>query len=141
MTVPIWVTGTVFQLGLSWTSDKLQDRRWHTVGLFCLGAFACIVSAFVKAVVAKYIMMCLLVAGLYTGLPLMLNWTSECIPFPDQKRSVAIAFVNCFGHLAIIYGALLAVAAPYLFKLLPKEPATKTEREIWALQARPEEME
>jgi predicted MFS family arabinose efflux permease len=162
----IWITGTVFQLGLSWTSDKQQDRRWHTVGLFCLGAFACIVYAFVKAVVAKYIMMCLLVAGLYTGLPLMLNWTSECIPFPDQKRSVAIAFVNCFGHLAIIYGsylwpsvnapqhlivfatffstcifgALLAVAVPYLFKLLPKEPATKAEREIWALQARPEEM-
>ncbi|KAJ3530612.1 hypothetical protein NM208_g9250 [Fusarium decemcellulare] len=163
MTVPIWITGAVCQLALSWTSDKAQDRRWHTVGLFALSAAACLVSAFVKPAVAKYVMMCCLVAGLYTGLPLMLNWTSECIPFPDQKRSIAIAFVNSFGHLAIIYGsylwpstnapqhllgfatltaacgggALLAIAAPWIFKLLPKEPATKAERDIFALQGQP----
>ncbi|KAF4471530.1 major facilitator superfamily transporter [Fusarium albosuccineum] len=163
MTVPIWITGAVCQLALSWTSDKAQDRRWHTVGLFALSAAACLMSAFVKPAVAKYVMMCCLVAGLYTGLPLMLNWTSECIPFPDQKRSIAIAFVNSFGHLAIIYGsylwpstnapqhllgfttltaacgggALLAIAAPWIFKLLPKEPATKAERDIFALQGQP----
>ncbi|KAJ3960296.1 hypothetical protein N0V92_003032 [Colletotrichum tropicale] len=86
MTVPIWITGAVCQLALSWTSDKTQDRRWHSVGLFGLAAVACLVSAVVKSAIAKYVMMCLLVAGLYTGLPLMLNWTSESIPFPDQKR-------------------------------------------------------
>lgn len=159
MTVPIWITGAVCQLALSWTSDKTQDRRWHSVGLFGLAAVACLVSAVVKSAIAKYVMMCLLVAGLYTGLPLMLNWTSESIPFPDQKRSVAIAMVNSFGHLAIIYGsylwpstgapqhlvgfstltatcglgALLAIAAPGVFRLLPKQPVTKVEREIMAL--------
>jgi sugar phosphate permease len=162
MTVPIWITGTVTQLVLSWTSDKTLDRRWHSFGLFVLSAVACIISAFVSSAVAKYVMMCLLVAGLYTGLPLMLNWTSEMIPFPDQKRSIAIAFVNSFGHLAIIYGsylwpsgnapqhllgfatltgtcglgALLAIAGPYIFKLLPKQPATKAERELVALHER-----
>jgi MFS family permease len=162
MTVPIWITGTVAQLVLSWTSDKTQDRRWHTVGLFGGSLVGCVVSTFVATDVAKYVMMCVLVAGLYTGLPLMLNWTSECIPFPDQKRSIAIAFVNSFGHLAIIYGsylwpssnapqhvlgfatltgatgfgALLAVAAPFLFSLLPNEPATKAEREIVELHRR-----
>ncbi|KAF4869173.1 MFS transporter prlL [Colletotrichum siamense] len=159
MTVPIWITGAVCQLALSWTSDKTQDRRWHSVGLFGLAAVACLVSAVVKSAIAKYVMMCLLVAGLYTGLPLMLNWTSESIPFPDQKRSVAIAMVNSFGHLAIIYGsylwpstgapqhlvgfstltatcglgALLAIAAPWVFRLLPKQPVTMVEREIMAL--------
>ncbi|KAM5355029.1 hypothetical protein ACJ41O_001675 [Fusarium nematophilum] len=160
MTVPIWITGAVSQLAFSWTSDKTQDRRWHSVGLYGLAAVACLVSVLVGGAVPKYVMMCFLVAGLYTGLPLMLNWTSESIPFPDQKRSIAIAFVNSFGHLAIIYGsylwpstnaprhilgfatltascgggALLAVAAPWIFKLLPKEPVTKAEREILALQ-------
>lgn len=159
MTVPIWITGAVFQLALSWTSDRTQDRRWHTVGLFALSTATCLVSALVSSQVAKYVMMCFLVAGLYTGLPLMLNWTSEMIPFPDQKRSIAIAMVNSFGHLAIIYGsyawpstnapqhlmgfsiitaacglgAVLAIAAPWIFKLLPKEPATKAEREVLAL--------
>ncbi|KAH7153844.1 major facilitator superfamily domain-containing protein [Fusarium sp. MPI-SDFR-AT-0072] len=160
MTVPIWITGAVCQLALSWTSDKLQDRRWHSCGLYGLAAVACIISAFVHSAIAKYVMMCLLVAGLYTGLPLMLNWTSESIPFPDQKRSIAIAFVNSFGHLAIIYGSYLwpstnapqhlvgfatltatcgfgcviAIVAPWYFKLLPKKPVTKAERELVVLQ-------
>ncbi|KAH7470262.1 hypothetical protein FOMA001_g14035 [Fusarium oxysporum f. sp. matthiolae] len=160
MTVPIWITGAVCQLALSWTSDKLQDRRWHSCCLYGLAAVACIISAFVHSAIAKYVMMCLLVAGLYTGLHLMLNWTSESIPFPDQKRSIAIAFVNSFGHLAIIYGSYLwpstnapqhlvgfatltatcgfgcviAIVAPWYFKLLPKEPVTKAERELVALQ-------
>ncbi|KAJ4050988.1 hypothetical protein NW756_003864 [Fusarium oxysporum] len=160
MTVPIWITGAVCQLALSWTSDKLQDRRWHSCCLYGLAAVACIISAFVHSAIAKYVMMCLLVAGLYTGLPLMLNWTSESIPFPDQKRSIAIAFVNSFGHLAIIYGSYLwpstnapqhlvgfptltatcgfgcvvAIVAPWYFKLLPKEPVNKAERELVALQ-------
>ncbi|KAF5266720.1 hypothetical protein FOXYS1_2419 [Fusarium oxysporum] len=128
--------------------------------LYGLAAVACIISAFVHSAIAKYVMMCLLVAGLYTGLHLMLNWTSESMPFPDQKRSIAIAFVNSFGHLAIIYGSYLwpstnapqhlvgfatltatcgfrcviAIVAPWYFKLLPKEPVTKAERELVALQ-------
>ncbi|KLU84275.1 hypothetical protein MAPG_03319 [Magnaporthiopsis poae ATCC 64411] len=159
MTVPIWATGAVFQLALSWTSDRMRDRRCHVAALLALSAASCLVSAVAESQVVKYVMICLLVAGLHTGLPPMLNWMSEAMPFPDQKRSVAIAFVNGFGHLAIIYGsylwprsdgpqriigfacvtaaggvgALLAAAAPYLFRLLPKEPVTKAERDTWAL--------
>lgn len=158
MTVPIWITGAVAQLALSYSSDKLQDRRWHNVGLFGLAAIACVVSAVVASNVAKYIMMCFLVAGLYTGLPLVLNWASESIPFPDQKRSVAIAMINSFGHLAIIYGSylwpsanapqhlvgfatlaaacalgvILSVAYPYIIKVLPTQRGTKAERELMA---------
>ncbi|KAI1023903.1 hypothetical protein LB504_005045 [Fusarium proliferatum] len=154
MTVPIWITGAVY-------------RRWHSCGLYGLAAVACIISAFVHSAIAKYVMMCLLVAGLYTGLPLMLNWTSESIPFPDQKRSIAIAFVSSFGHLAIIYGSYLwpstnapqhlvgfatltatcgfgcviAIVAPWYFGLLPKEPVTKAERELVALQGHDQQQE
>ncbi|KAJ4246338.1 hypothetical protein NW762_013689 [Fusarium torreyae] len=159
MTVPIWTVGAVCQLALSWTSDKCQDRRWHSVGLYGLAAIACLVSALISSAVAKYVMMCFLVAGLYTGLPLMLNWVSESIPYPDQKRSIAIAFVNSFGHLTIIYGSYLwpsanapqhlvgfvtltatcglgcviAVVAPWYFNLLPRVPVTKAERDLVTL--------
>ncbi|KAG5814607.1 hypothetical protein H9Q74_012132 [Fusarium xylarioides] len=87
MTVRIWTTGAVCLLALSWASGNVQDRRWHRCGLYGLAAIACII--------------------LYTGLPLMPNWTSESIPFPNQKRSIAITFLNSFGHLAIVYGSYL----------------------------------
>ncbi|KAH8176514.1 major facilitator superfamily protein [Sarocladium implicatum] len=158
MTVPIWITGAIAQLCLSWTSDRTQDRRWHSIGLYSLAAVAAVVSAVVQNDIAKYVMMCFLVMGLYTGLPLVLNWASESIPFPDQKRSVAIAMVNSFGHLAIIYGsylwpttnapqhvlgwatvaatcafgAILAVAFPFIVKVMPNEPGTKAERQLHA---------
>ncbi|OBS17641.1 hypothetical protein FPOA_09377 [Fusarium poae] len=167
MTVPIWVTGAVSQIVLSWTSDKFQDRRWHSISLYGLSAMACIVSVLIGSAVAKYVMMCLLVAGLYTGLPLMLNWTSESIPFPDQKRSVAIAFINSFGHLAIIYGSylwpssnapqhlvgfvtiaatcgfgcIIAAAAPWYFKLSQQVPVTRAERDLTMLQRQDHELQ
>lgn len=156
MTVPIWITGTVAQLSLSYSSDKTQDRRWHNTGLYGLCVVASIVSAAISNTVGKYVMMCFLVAGLYTALPLVLNWASESIPFPDQKRSVAIAFINCTGHLAIIYGSylwpsynapqhvlgwavtaascflavLLCFVYPFIVKAMPTGPATKAEREL-----------
>ncbi|KAF4494310.1 hypothetical protein FAGAP_9564 [Fusarium agapanthi] len=134
--------------------------RWHSCGLCGITAVACIISASVHSAIAKYVMMCLLVVGLCTGLPLMLNCASESIPFPDQKRSIAIAFVNSFGHLAIIYGSYLwsstnapqhlvgfatltatcgfgcviAIIAQWYFNILPKEPVTEAERELVALQ-------
>jgi hypothetical protein len=55
----------------------------------------------------KYVMFCFITGGLYTSLPLILNWTSECLSQPERKRSVAIALVNSFGHTSFIYGSYL----------------------------------
>jgi hypothetical protein len=52
-------------------------------------------------------MFCFITGGLYTSLPLILNWTSECLSQPERKRSVAIALVNSFGHTSFIYGSYL----------------------------------
>jgi predicted MFS family arabinose efflux permease len=158
MTVPIWTTGGICMLALSYSSDKTQDRRWHIFGLFVVPIVACLVSLFVEQGAAKYAMMCFLIAGIYTAVPLILNWASEVVSFPAQKRSVSIAFINSFGHLSLIYGsylwpsanaprhvlgfsavaalcgaaALLAMALPWIFKMLPKQPATRAERAILA---------
>jgi predicted MFS family arabinose efflux permease len=158
MTVPIYITGAVSMLVFSYTSDRTQDRRWHLTVLHLAPVTACLVSLFVSNAVVKYIMMCLFIGGLYTALPLIMNWASECISFPTKKRSVAIAFINTFCNLSMIYGSylwpsagaprhvlgfvtmgsfcagasILSAVMPLLFRLLPKQPATKAERDIIA---------
>ncbi|VUC24218.1 unnamed protein product [Clonostachys rosea] len=161
MTVPIYITGAVSMLIFSYTSDKTQDRRWHLSLLHLAPVTACLVSLFVTNAVVKYIMMCLFVGGLYTALPLILNWASECISFPNKKRSVAIAFINTFCNLSMLYGSflwpsadaprhvlgfatmcsftgaasILAAVMPLIFPFLPKQPRTQAERDILALAA------
>jgi hypothetical protein len=80
---------------------------------------------------------------------------------PDQKRSVALAFINSWGNLSIIWGSrlwpsaqspgyklgfstvaamtgvgtLMAVLMPLGFRMLPKIPMTRAERELLAEDA------
>ena len=107
MTVPVWTSGAIFQLVWSWTSDKTQDRRWHNSALLGLAGVAALVSAIVTTDIVKYVMFCFMWGGMYTTVPLILNWTSEALARPERKRSIAIAFVNSFGHTTFIYGSFL----------------------------------
>ncbi|KAF4120237.1 Major Facilitator Superfamily [Geosmithia morbida] len=155
MTIPVWMVGAVFLVVLSWTADRTSDRRWHIAG--CLGlSFVCaVVCIGVDNPRVQYGMLCLYIAGLYTALPLILNWTSEVIALPAEKRAVVVAFVNSVGNLSAVYGSrlwpaedgprfikgfattgaftgsgtLLAIAIPIIFKYLPSE-GTRAEREI-----------
>ena len=100
-------------------------------------------------------MMCFYIAGLYMTLPLILNWASEIMALPAEKRAVVVAMVNCVGSLSSIYGSylwpssdapyykmgfstvaaftafgvILAASLPFIFPRLPKFP-TKAEREL-----------
>lgn len=166
MTVPIWISGALIMLILSWNSDRTGDRRWHTTGCMILCLVCSIVCLTVKEPNPRYVMLCFYIGGLYTAVAQILNWASEEMSFPDQKRSVALAFVNSFGNLSIIWGsrlwipaeapgyktgfmtvaimtgiaALLAAAMPIMFSYLPTEPRTKAERELLraAEEAEPE---
>ncbi|KAH6977832.1 hypothetical protein EDB82DRAFT_476589 [Fusarium venenatum] len=148
--------GCVIRLGMSilyFVPTILKTTGYTNV-------MACIILSLISSAVAKSAMICLLVVGFYTGLPMMFNWTSESVPFPDQKRLVAIAFVNPFGHLAIIYGSylwpstnapehlvafailaatcdfgyLIVVAATWYFQMLLQELVTRAERDLTMLQ-------
>ncbi|WAO87274.1 MFS domain-containing protein [Fusarium falciforme] len=158
MTVPIWACGAVFQLFWSWTSDKTQDRRWHITGLLSIAALSCLIAIVVRNNTVKYVMMCFLIGGMFTTVPLILNWTSEVMARPERKRSIAIAFVNSFGHTSYIYGsylwpasegprnlkgfaasnavlgtaAILAAVLPIIFKYMPnkdEEPVQRRDQE------------
>lgn len=88
-------------------------------------------------------------------LPLILNWASELMGQPTEKRAVIIAMINCMGSISSIYGSylwpskdapkytkgfatvsvflgfdvILVLAMPFIFRVLPKTP-TKAEREL-----------
>lgn len=156
MTIPIWLVGAVFLVILSWTADRTGDRRWHIAGCFGLSFVCTIVCIAVNNATVLYVMLCFYIAGLYTALPLILNWTSEVISLPAEKRAVVVAFVNSVGNLSAVYGSrlwpaedgpnfitgfattgaftgfgtLLAIFIPILYKFFPAEGRTKAEREI-----------
>lgn len=160
MTIPIWMVAAVFLVVLSWTADKTGDRRWHICGCLALSFVCTAVCISVNSAVAQYIMLCFYIAGLYTALPLILNWASEVISMPAEKRAVVVALVNSVGNLSAVYGsrlwpsssgprfvmgfattgaftgfgAILAAMIPVIFKYLPKEGNTQAEREILAAE-------
>ncbi|CAH0025801.1 unnamed protein product [Clonostachys rhizophaga] len=156
MTIPIWMVGAVFLVILSYTADATGDRRWHITGCLDLSFICTIVCVTVGNAKVQYAMLCFYIAGLYTALPLILNWTSEVISLPAEKRAVVVALVNSIGNLSAVYGsrlwpvgdgpnfikglattgaftgfgALLAASIPILLKFLPTEGRTKAERRI-----------
>lgn len=160
MTIPIWMVAAVFLIVLSYTADKTGDRRWHIAGCFGLSFICTIVCVTVSSSIVQYVMLCFYIAGLYTALPLILNWVSEIISLPAEKRAVVVALVNSIGNLSAVYGSrlwptsesprfitgfattgaftgfgfVLAALIPVILKYLPAEGRTKAEREIMALE-------
>jgi hypothetical protein len=156
MTIPIWMVGAVFLVVLSFTADRFNDRRWHIAGCFGLSFVSTVVCITVANPTALYVMLCFYIAGLYTALPLILNWTSEIISLPAEKRAVVVALVNSVGNLSAVYGSrlwpnsdgprfikgfattgaftgfgtVLAILIPVILRYLPKEGTTKAERVI-----------
>lgn len=94
MTVPIWLSGATIMVILSASSDYFRERSWHTSGALTIAFICSIVCLTTTASTTRYAMLCFYIAGLYTGIAQILNWTSEEMALPNQKRSVALAFVN-----------------------------------------------
>lgn len=163
MTVPIWVVATLFLLVIPQISDRVQNRRWFVSGSFGLAFVSCVVIiATPGAQNSKlhYAFYCFYFSGIYTALPLTLNWASESAPYPKEKRAVMVAIISSVGNLSAIYGSrlwpkttapryimgfasmtsftgfacLLAALVPFGFKYLKTTGRTKAEKEVLALR-------
>ncbi|TWU75714.1 hypothetical protein ED733_007611 [Metarhizium rileyi] len=105
MTVPIYIVAAVCLNAVAWSSDRTGDRRWHITSALGLG-FACsVVCAAVQASVVRYVMVCFVVAGIWSALPLILSWTSTTVSLPPEKRAIVLALVNAFGNFSSVYGS------------------------------------
>lgn len=105
MTVPIWVVAAICLNLVAWSSDRLQERRWHTSGSLAVGFAACVICATVHNAVAKYIMVCLVTSAVVCATVLSLTWTSTVMDAPREKRAIVIALVNACGNFASVYGS------------------------------------
>lgn len=157
MTVPIWAVATVFLLVGPQLSDRYRNRqRFIMIGLI-LAFISCIICLTVKGNVVRYVCLCFFISGIYMATPLVLNWASETILLPAEKRAVIIAGVNSIGCFSSIYGSrlwpssdapqyltgfitvacfssigtLLALGMPLLFRKVQARP-TKAEAEALA---------
>ncbi|KAI0151428.1 allantoate permease [Pestalotiopsis sp. NC0098] len=149
MTIPIWAVATVFLLVMPQIADRTGDRRWHITGGLAMSFVSSVVLFQVRNNITRYVFLCFYISGLYFTLPLILTWASALMSLPAEKRAVVIAIANSVGNLSAVYGsrlwpsssapdyatgfisvacftgagAVLAAAAPYLFRVLPRFPS------------------
>ena len=109
MTVPIYAVAFVCNAFTGYFSDRFPHHRglviagWLTLSMSC-SITVCAVYGFK----ARYVMLVLMAAGLWSSNALSLSYASSTLG--DEKRgvtAVALAFVNAMGNLAQIYGAYL----------------------------------
>ncbi|KAH6669660.1 phthalate transporter [Plectosphaerella plurivora] len=157
MTIPIYIVAAVVLNIVAWNSDRILERRWHVSAMLGVGFIAATVCATVTNSVVRYTMMCLIAAGIWSSIPLILSWTSATITMPAEKRAIVLALVNAFGNFSSVYGSriwpshdspayrmgfgvtagflgggmILAALTPTICKLF-KWKGTKAERELLA---------
>lgn len=155
MTVPVYIVAAVCLNIAAYSADRLQERRWHVTVALTVGFIASIVCVTVTSPVVRYAMLCFVVVGIWTALPLILAWMSGVINMPAEKRAICLAMVNAVGNLSSVYGsriwpsttaphytlgwavtaaflgggAVIAALIPVVLKAIPYY-VTKAEREL-----------
>ena len=109
MTVPIYAVAFVCNAFTGYLSDKFPHCRgaviagWLTLSMSCSVAVCA-----VYGLKARYVLLVLLSAGLWSTNALSLSYASSTLRDEGKRvRAVALAFVNAMGNLAQIYGAYL----------------------------------
>jgi MFS family permease len=109
MTVPIYAVA-FFCVGFTgYFSDKYPHLRglviaaWLTLSTVC-AVVVCAVYGFT----ARYVLLVIMAAGLWSSNALALSYASSTFSsMPQETRAVSLALVNAMGNLAQIYGAYL----------------------------------
>jgi len=107
MSAPPYAVAFVCSLLTSLHSDRVRERAFHIAVPISLAAVAFIILAVTTNNTAKYVLLCVGAAGIWTALPVMLAFASDCIPRPPEKRGVSIAIINSLGNFSSVYGSYL----------------------------------
>lgn len=109
MTVPIYGVAFVCTAITGYLTDKAIRFRglviagWLTVSVIC-SVIICVCYNFV----ARYVLLVIMASGLWATNALSLSYTSSTLgSMPNETKAIGLAFVNCLGNLAQIYGAYL----------------------------------
>ncbi|CAK4031199.1 hypothetical protein AC578_5340 [Lecanosticta acicola] len=109
MVVPIYAVSFVCVGFTSYFSDKFPQQRgiiiaaWLTLSMICS-----IIVCAVYDYTARYVLLVIMAAGLWSTNGLSLSYASSTLAsMPQETRAVSLALINALGNLAQIYGAYL----------------------------------
>ncbi|RAO67156.1 uncharacterized protein BHQ10_003168 [Talaromyces amestolkiae] len=110
LTTPPYLIGTIFVLINAWHADKTGERYLHIICPPMLGIVSFILSVSTTSFAARYVAMCIMLAGCYGGYVVCLGYISNILPRPATKRAAALALINSLSNVCQIY-------TPYLYPI------------------------
>jgi hypothetical protein len=109
MTVPIYVFAFICTAITGYFCDRIPG--WRGVVIASWLGFSMITSIIVCAVynfTARYVLLVLMAAGLWSSNALALSFASSTFgSMEPEVRAIALALVNAMGNIAQVYGAYL----------------------------------
>lgn len=109
MTIPIYGAAFVFNLCVSFFSDRYMNYRGYILtGLLAVAGIFSITVVTRYGFTTRYAMLCLMASMLWAANALALSYAASTLADKDSKtRGVGLALINALGNLAQIYGSYL----------------------------------
>ncbi|CAK7226211.1 hypothetical protein SEUCBS140593_006164 [Sporothrix eucalyptigena] len=108
LTAPPYCIAVVLSLTNAWHADKTGERYLHIACPPILAMAMYVLAVATTAFTPRYVAMCLMVGGTYSGYVVALGYISNILPRPVAKRAAALALINALSNVCQIY-------SPYLY--------------------------
>lgn len=106
-TIPAYGFATVTILVGCFLADRIKSIWPVLAGLAGFGFIFFIAVICVDHGMTRYALSVFAFGSIYGCSPLVKTWISHVLPFPAEKRAIAIALINALGNGASIYGSWL----------------------------------
>lgn len=98
-----YVFGLVIMLSVGWSSDRRQERIWHTATPLCVAGLAFVGSVLLQAhPVLSLALLSLVAAGCWSFIPCF--WALPTALLSGASAAVAVGLINSFGNLGGFVG-------------------------------------
>lgn len=94
--------GVVGQLVVSYSSDRIGERKKHLAFVYLLACAALAASALAPNVTLAYVLLCVAGLGIFAGNPLFWSLSSEMMT--GTAGAIAIAFINSIAQFGGLIG-------------------------------------
>ncbi|KAH8927185.1 MFS general substrate transporter [Atractiella rhizophila] len=107
MSAPPYAVTFVCCLVNNFWADRTGSRSYHIAIPLTIAGASYIVMAAATGNTLRYVFLCFGAAGIWSAVPALLAYSSECIPRPAGKRAISVALINSLGSFASVYGSYL----------------------------------
>jgi Major Facilitator Superfamily len=107
LTTPPYLIAVVATITNAWHADRTGERYLHIVIPPLFAGVAYVIAVTTTKFGPRYLAMCLMVGGTYSGYVVLLGYISNILPRPASKRAAAIALINALSNVCQIYAPFL----------------------------------